>query len=373
MRFLTLPIHNLRRHPARSYLTCAIIAAAVASFIALVGISRGLERAWINSLVERGTHILGVRKGAIEILTASMDETIADNLRRIHGVADVSGELLDLVELETGEVVLLTGWPVDSYFWSSLDIREGKLPGPDEAHSAIVGQTMAAQLGKSVNDTIMLQGQEFYICGISRHSSVISNGSIVLPLLSMQELMERPGKVTSFNIRVVDSGDEAEVSAIRGRLAASFPELTFSETGQIAENNHVLRLLRATAWSTSSVALAMALIVVVNTLLMSITERTYEIGVLSAIGWRAARIMTMVILEGMLMAVLGTLCGALLGIGTLHWLVARPEVYGLLEPRVTPVMIVETAGAALLLGFLGSIYPAWRAVRLNPVEALKRE
>jgi putative ABC transport system permease protein len=373
MRFLTMPIRNLRRHPARTYLTCAIIAAAVASFIALVGISRGLERAWITSLEEKGTHILAVRKGAIEILTASIDEAVADNLRSIDGVAGVSGELLDLVELETGDVALLSGWPSGSYFWQSLHILEGKLPDPDHGRDAIVGQTLAAQLGCSVNDTILLQGREFRICGISRHSSVISNGSIVLPLPAMQELMERTGKVTSFNIRVDHPGNMAAVSTIRGRLAAACPELSFNETGEIAENNHVLRLLRATAWSTSFVALAMALIVVVNTLLMTITERTYEIGVLSAVGWRSTRIMAMVVLEGLLMAALGTLCGALLGIGTLHWLVARPEVYGLLEPRVTPAMIVEIAAAALLLGFLGSIYPAWRAVRLNPVEALRRD
>ena len=62
-----------------------------------------------------------------------------------------------------------------------------------------------------------------------------------------------------------------------------------------------------------------------------------------------------------------------LGLGLLEFLSGLPQVRGFLEPEITPALLVEVSAAALTMGIVGSIYPAWRAVRLNPVDALRRE
>ena len=284
MRFLSIPIRNLSRRPMRSFLTALGIAVAVASFIALVGISRGLEQAWINSLLERGTHMLAVRKGAVELLTASIDESVADELRRIDGVRAVAGELVDLVRLESGHTVLVTGWSPSGYLWQTLRLHEGNVPDLREPAGILVGQAAAEALGKEPRDTMRLRGSEFVVTGTFKQTGVMGNNTIVLHLSAMQDLMDRPGKVTEFNLRLNHPDEPERVAAVQFRLSEAFPDLLFTETREIADNNDILRLLRAMAWSTSTIALVMALVVVLNTLLMSVMERTHEIGVLSAIG-----------------------------------------------------------------------------------------
>lgn len=357
----------------RSSLTALGIAVAVASFIALVGISRGLEQAWINSLLERGTHMLAVRKGAVELLTASIDESVADELRRIDGVRAVAGELVDLVTLESGHTALVTGWSPSGYLWQTLRLHEGNLPSLREPAGILVGQAAAEALGKEPRDTIRLRGSEFVVTGTFKQTGVMGNNTIVLQLSAMQDLVDRPGKVTEFNLRLDRPDDPERVAAVQFRLSEAFPDLLFTETREIADNNDILRLLRAMAWSTSTIALVMALVVVLNTLLMSVMERTHEIGVLSAIGWQAGRILAMIVMEGLILAMIGSAVGSVLGIGGLTWLASLPQVRGFLEPEVTPRLVLEVSCAALFLGVLGSLYPAWRAVRLNPVDALKYE
>jgi putative ABC transport system permease protein len=368
-----LPIRNLGRRPVRSALTALGIALAVASFIALIGMSRGLERAWINTLLERGTHVLAVRRGAVELLTGSVDQTLDRRLRAVEGVQAVSGELVDLLALESGHTVIVVGWPAQSFLWSTLRLIEGALPGAARPNGAVIGQTMARGLGKRPGDTIRIRGRAFVISGTFRQAGAMSNSAVVLPLAAMQELVGRRGQVTEFNLRLRHPEDPTEVRRVLTRLSSAFPELTVSETRDVADNNDILRLVRAMAWGVSVIALIMALVMILNTLLMSVAERTREIGVLSAIGWAPWRILGLILLEGLVLSAAGGAVGAGLGIGGLDWLAGRPQVRGFLEPHVTLRLVFEVVGAALVLGVVGGLYPAWRATRLDPVEALRYE
>ena len=167
--------------------------------------------------------------------------------------------------------------------------------------------------------------------------------------------------------------DAGSVAEVRSRLARAFPNLLFTESKDVAERDDVMRIFRAVSWITSAIALVMALAVILNTLLLSITERTHEIGILSALGWPSERILLMIVLEGLILAAVGSAAGTLLGIAGLKWLSNLPQVRGFLVPVVTWRLLLEVAGAALLLGVLGSIYPALRALSLKPVDALRYE
>lgn len=373
MRFVSMPLRNLMRRPLRSSLTALGIAVAMAGFILLVGVSRALETAWVNSLHERGTHMMAVRKGVVEILTASLDEGLGDEIRTMAGVSDVAGELVDLASLETGQPVLVIGWPSDSYLWRALRVQEGRLPRDDETHSVVLGQATADALHKAPGDSLRLRRRSFHVAGTFVQSGVLGNHTMILPLTVLQDVMHRPGTVTEFNIRLVRPDDPSDVDSVQARLARAFPDLLFTETSKIADENDILRLFRAASWSTSTIALVIALVVVLNTLLMAVTERVREIGILLAVGWSAPRILAMIVLEGLALVVLGSLIGTLLGLGGLHWLSSFSPVRGFLEPHVTARMILEVTVVALLIGMLASLYPAWRAVRLNAVEALAYE
>ncbi len=373
MKFILIPVKNLKRRPLRSFLTALGIAVAVAGFIALVGLSQALERAWINSLIERDTHMLAVRKGAVEILTASIDQNLGNEIVNIKGVRDVAAELVDLVTLESGQPILLTGWLSDSYLWKTLQLNRGRLPASGEANRIVIGQTIADALEKEPGDAINIHNKKFFVTGIFKQAGVMGNNTIILLLSAMQSLAGKPGRVTEFNLRLDHPDNPLEVAAVRSRLSEAFPNLVFTETNEIADNNEILRLLRAMAWGTSMVALLMALVVILNTVLMSITERTSEIGILKALGWQGSRIVGLIMLEGLCLAVIGSFLGIVLGINGLNWLSDLPRVRGFLEPDVTPSMVLEISALAIFIGVLGSAYPAWRAARLNTVDALRYE
>lgn len=371
MSSIGLAWHNLSRRRARSLLAVTGIAVAVGSFVALVGLSRGMERAFVETYVGRDTHVVAVRKGAVEILTATLDETLADGLRRIDGVSSVAGELYDLVETADGESVMVTGWPESSYLWRAARLREGRLPLAGEPDAALVGDLVAAALGARSGARVTLGNHDFTVTGVFVGSGAVASKMVVVPLKTLQRLLGRDGKVTVFNLRVARPEDAAAVAETRARLTAAFPALRFSLATEIGKDNTPLKLLGSVVWATSTAALLIALFVVANTLLMAVTERRREVGVLSAVGWTRQRIIAMIALEGLVLTAVGGAVGILIGMGALHSLAATPRFHGFLRPAMDATALRDVLAAILALGVLGSAYPAWRAARLNAVDALR--
>ena len=373
MRLTTMALANLGRRPLRTTLTALGIAVAVGSFIVMVGLSQGIERAWVTNLHARGTHILAGQKGAVNRLNTSLDESLGREMERVAGVGAVAGELGDLMILEEDQTTVSAGWPAGCFLWGALHLTEGRLPAPGEADAALLGEAAAEALHKKVGDALLLQNHRFTLVGVFRMNGVLGNSAVVIPLGAMQDLMQRPGKVTGFNIRVDRPEISGRVAEVRRRLQAAFPALMFAESDTVADDDGILRLFRAIAWSVSAAALWIALVVMLNTLLMSVLERTRDVGVLSAVGWSSGRILRMFVLEGSLLALCGGIAGLLLGSAGLHWLLSLPRLRGLFETAMTAAMLFQVLIVTALLGILGSLYPAWRASRLSAVDALKYE
>jgi putative ABC transport system permease protein len=110
-----------------------------------------------------------------------------------------------------------------------------------------------------------------------------------------------------------------------------------------------------------------------NTMLMSVLERTREIGVLRALGWRKRQVLGMILQESLVLGVVGGICGILLGLGLGGLMRLAQGTLGSIEPAYTPQIFVQAVIVALVAGAVGGLYPAWRATRLRPVEALRYE
>jgi putative ABC transport system permease protein len=288
-------------------------------------------------------------------------------------VASVAGELLELVELETGVVSMVSGWADDSSLWAIQSMSDGSRPGPQDPDGVVLGQTIAELSGKRVGDTFEISDHAFRVSGIFSARDLRSARSIVVRLASLQELMGKRGEVTMFNIRLVHPDNAAQSSAIQDRLARGFPNLRFTRTETAADNDMVFLLLRSLAWGISLIGLITALVLILNTLLMSVLERKTEIGVLAAVGWQTGRIVAMVVSEGVLLSTMGGILGVGLGQVALQWLARMPKILGVESPQFTWETAAEIGTATLLLSILGSAYPAWRAARLNAVDALRAE
>jgi putative ABC transport system permease protein len=108
-------------------------------------------------------------------------------------------------------------------------------------------------------------------------------------------------------------------------------------------------------------------------MLMSVFERTREIGVLRSLGWRKRRILGLFLREAIWLGILGGLTGILTAIGLIYLVNSLPMYAGLLTPMWSPPIILRALGIALLLGLVGGLYPAYRATNFQPVEALSYE
>jgi len=373
MRFLAIPLNNLARRKLRTALTALGVAVAVGSLVMLVGLSRGVDSAWVNGLKAKGIHIVATQKGTVQLLAATVDETLGQKMLRTEGVSDVSGELIALLSLDSGEAILVTGWPKGSFLWRTLRLDEGAAPKAGDMNAVVIGQALAGSLAKGAGDSIRIQGREFTVTGITSHGGAMNSRTLVMPVGPLQELLGKNGRVTAFDLRVEDASDQARLAVVLDRLRSGFPRMLFHKTEDVADDNQVLRMLRGFTWGTSLIAMVVSLIIILNTLMMSVAERTREMGILAAVGWRKRRILAVIMLEGGLLCLAGGAVGLALGIGGLYWLAEASPLQGFIEPSIGFGVVLEALVSALAIGAVGSLLPALRATGLSPVEALRHE
>ena len=140
-----------------------------------------------------------------------------------------------------------------------------------------------------------------------------------------------------------------------------------------ASNNQLVVLAHAAAWGTSAIALLVAALGIANTMAMSVFERTREIGILRAIGWKAWRVMLLIQVEATVLGFVGGFIGIAFGWSALHLLSTLPQTASIASTSLSWVHFVEALAISVLSGLLAGAYPAWRGAHLSPVEALRHD
>jgi len=368
---LELAYRNLNRRRARSVLTILGVAFAVGSFITLYGLSRSVHENVERSFDEHGTDLTVKRRGIAEPFGGTIPQEIIPEIKKIPGVEDVAGQLLTFAATDNDDNVLAVGWSPDSFYWTNAPLKAGRIPKPDENKVALVGSEIARTLGKKVGDEITLLGDKFKIIGLTDYHSIINRNQVIVKLADLQDLTFRTGAVTFLSIKLKHPGDQAEADRVSQAVEA-LDKLTVSPSEGMLRNDSLFGLMTAVSSAMAWVALFMGVLMVLNTLLMAVLERTREIGILSAIGWSKERIMLALVIEGFILSAFGSLAGILLGVAGSKFLSSIPSIgrYVAVEPTIP--LIAITAVAAVVLGVLGSFYPAWVATRASPAEALER-
>lgn len=370
MNLAGLALRNLRRRPMRSTLSIVGIALAVGSAIALMALSHSIEQSTQESLAERGADFTVTQRGASDMFGGFVPEELEGRLRSIPGVARVAGELI-MFAPSGDRQVLVAGWSPRSYFWAGVPLREGRLPEAGERRVAVIGDALAEALAKPVGDDIDISGEKFRIVGITKYASILNRGLTIVPLADLQEVAFRQGQVTVFHIGVAHGLAGADISRIKQTIE-TLGRVTVSMTGDLVRNDRNVAVLKAVSLAVSIIALAMGAMNVLNTMLMTIQERTREIGIVAALGWSEKRIMVSIVLEGLMMGAVGCVLGVVLGYLASFLFAAIPTIGRYLSFTPTAALIVPTVLAAVALCALGSLYSAWRATRLTPAQALQR-
>jgi putative ABC transport system permease protein len=374
MYFLTFILKNLIRRRVRSVLTIMGVAVAVGAVVALLGITHGFERSFLEIYEKRGVDLVVVQAGKIDVLTSFLDEKIADQLKQIPGVRSVLPGIVDPVAFEGVKTAIpVQGWPADSYMFNELKILSGHRLQEGDRRKVMLGTIAAINLGKQVGDRLEIYGQDFEVIGIYESFTHIENGSVVVLIRDLQDVLGLANKVTGFQIVVEDPGNPVEIEAIRRQIQGLGLNLSATPIRDYVSSNTQIRIAHAMAWVTSIIALFIGVIGVLNTMAMSVFERTREIGILRAIGWRKSRVIRMVLSESILLSLTGAVTGTLGAIAVVHVLHQLPEASGFVQGEVSVQVVLYGFGIALIVGLLGGAYPAYRGARLLPTEALRHE
>ncbi|MEQ8696978.1 MAG: ABC transporter permease [Bauldia litoralis] len=369
-----IAIANLVTRKARTALTLIGVAVAVASFIALFTLARGPESNWRNSLRESKVHVVGYERGVVHIISSRLPIGMLADIRKVPGVRAVTPQINRFVPAEDEQQqVVLVGVPAGNAFWREIPLKTGRLPRAGEVWVAVLGPSIAEGLNKKVGDTITLLWRKFTVIGISAQTNPLNATGVLAPLEALQELAHSKDSVTSYALQLDRPEDEAATERTLAALNALRPNAQFVRTADITRSSQVLKLLQAITWAVSAIALVMGVLVVANTLVMSITERTREIGVMSAIGWSAGRITGLILMEGALVTAIGGVAGVAGGIGLAYLMASLPVLSGLVEPVFSVELVVMVMAVIAVIGTLGGLYPAWLATRVDPARVLQYE
>jgi len=375
MWFITFIFANLLGRPARSLLTLSGIAIAVAAVVALLGVVRGFENSLLQLYQGRGIDVIVQQAGRLQMTSSALPENLGAQIAAVDGVAAVYPALIEVLSLLEDDMmgVVVQGWPPESAPLRRLEIVSGTRFSAPQARQVIVGTKLATAMNLNVGDTTeLIEGEPLEVVGIFDSSNVFDNGSMFTPLATLQQLMFRGGEVTMFAVVGEDRSPEA-LRQLAQRVKQSGSKIEAEVAEAVAQRSTEIRVARSFAWLTSAIAVLIGSVGMLNTMMMAVFERTREIAMLRALGWRRRRVMAMVLGESTVLCAIGALVGIAVGVLMVRLLSQVPAAGRLVAGDVSPGVMLQGLGLALLLGLLGGIYPAWSAARLPPVEGLRHD
>jgi len=403
---IRVAIRALLRNKLRAFLTALGIMIGVGAVIAMVAIGEGARAQVEEAFSAMGTNVLiisagtssshGARGGSGTLPTLAWDDlkaiedeisTVRRAAPRLHGNAQVIGDDRNWTTEITGttpDFFDIRHWPVSvGRALTVLDVEVG-------AKVAVVGQTVVEQLwgrrGDPIGQTIRIRNVPFDVVGVAARKGQSQSGNdyddvVFVPvstyLSKIQGGMQRfiTGSiivgVTSDTLTLQTQAKIAELLRDRHRLEPGadddFQIKNLTETANRKQDS--MRALTFLLASIAAVSLLVGGIGIMNIMLVSVTERTREIGIRMAVGARPGDVLVQFLLEALALSLMGGLCGMTLGILAANQLAARFGWPMLVQPMVVAVAL----GFSGLVGIVFGLYPARKASRLDPIEALRYE
>jgi len=411
MTFTQLAGKNLLRRPIRTALTILGIAMAVATAVGLIGFNLGYRASIETSIDKLGFQIMVMSKGCpYEAATMMLKggtgllylpTATYDQLRTDPDIAAITPIFVGIAQKEASGLrddagsafTIISGIDLDSFRamkpWMTLmtaGAGQGSRWFSDTASAEIVlGYEVAEYEQRKVGDTflasIVPNGQtepklhEFKVVGILERTGTQDDGTVFLPLGVARALFNRPDELTIVGIKLREfSGLQLRTFEERW---AKLPEVQVVSLQQVKTTLvSLIGTAQTMVAAVAVVAVAVAVIGVVNTILMSVYERTGEIGIMKAIGASRSDIFELIWLETLAICVLGAVTGCALalvgsrGVEAAILLLVDLGVKGSLV-RITAGNVLWALVGAAVLGFFAGLYPAWRAASMRPVEAIR--
>ncbi len=383
MKLHNIAINNLRRRKAKVCFLVIGLLVGVAAVVALLSTTQSLAEDMIHKMDEFGANILITPKseglalnyGGLDLGGLSFDqkEISQEDLAKIKTIENaanirlVSPKVLDVFEMN-GQKALAVG--VD--FPSELALKKwwvinGTTPKSDS--EVVLGRDAAVKLGVNVGSKLDIKGSELWISGVLDTTGSQDDSLVFMPLLVSQKIFGKEGKISMVEIAALCKN--CPISDIVNQISAIIPTGKVTAVQQVvAGRMDTLHSFQKFSLGISGLVLFVGAMVVFVTMMGSVNERTREIGIFSAIGFRSSHIIKIILLEAFVVSFSAGLLGYLVGIGVTYGILSATSE-GAPHLTVDYTMAVGSVFLAVVVGLLASFYPARSAAAMDPSEALR--
>ncbi len=393
---------NLLTRPMRTALALVGLSIPILGVLGLFSVSNGL-RDLVGDTLSRIEGLMILRENAPSPVFSHIPASVATELRRMPGIRAVAPEVWGLSPNIEGRGMLLNAIVSGRNAYSSIldqpviagqeieahqNLRsavfpralrengEGRFLQPEDRGkpNIVISKKIAREhpnangQPRKVGDTLKIGGKPFTVVGLYETGSMILDVVIVMDIDTARELLNEPkDSLSCIYVEGEDPKDNVKLSEL---IEKSFPALDARSMSEAQANfSSLMGQIDTFLLMTVSLALTVGIVGIVNTMLMSTTERFVEFGVLRTNGWSQTDVLLLVTLESAYLGMLAGLAGC--GLAWVLMLVANPFIGGGVKLAMTPGLLGLGMGLSIAMGMLGGLYPAWRAARLLPMEAIR--
>ncbi len=358
-------VNNLTRRPVRTALSVLAVLVEVVLIISVVGLVHGL----LNEAAERqrgaNADIVVQPSGGSALMTFSsspMPVAIADRLKQVAGVAAITPVFAQMF----GGLTVANGIDLQSFnaVTGGFNVLEGRVI--DGGFEVMVDDIYARDNRLRVGQNLELWANQFKLVGIVEHGKL---ARLFVPIGTMQELLGAQRKCSMFYVKLPDPKETDRVLAQFKQLLPGYNIRSMSEFTSLLTSGNIPGV-KPFERVMIGIAVVIGFLVIFLAMYTTVLERTREIGILKSLGASKLYIVNMIVRETLLVA----LAGIVLGIATsvlLRWVVLRN--FPTLSVLITPEWLLRASLIAVGGALLGAFYPALRAARQDPIEALAYE
>ncbi|TWJ19099.1 ABC transporter permease [Geobacter argillaceus] len=384
MKLHTISINNLKRRKAKmAFLTIGLMV-GIATIVTLVtltasmssDIERKMDEFGANILITPQSNGLSMNYGGISLGGVTFDqreireEDLASikTIKNSRNISAIAPKVLGGIRIGSHDVLL-----VGVNFDSELKMKQwwkifGDAPKGD--NEVLLGSDASKVLNASSGDSITIKGEPFKVAGILDQTGSQDDSLVFAPLRKAQKLLGKEGKITLVEVAALCSG--CPIGDMVTQIAEKLPDAKVSAIQQVVEGRlKALDQFKRFSYAMAGVVVFIGSLIVFVTMMGSVNERTTEIGVFRAIGFRKSHIMRIILLEAALVSLLAGFLGYAAGMGG-----AKLALPFMAESKTAHLVWDTTVafgsiGLALTLGLLASLYPALHASKMDPTEALR--
>ena len=383
---LSLAFKNLVRRPLRNALTVLGFAVAVAMLACLAAFGHGYQRALGTELDRMGLQMMLVPLGcpydaAARVLKGrelenSLPESALEAARRDPAVAVAAPLLMAaLPRPNEGRADMWVGLDESAVALKPWWRARAGAAWFTETNSIILGCDAAEVELRAPGDFFYSPetGEKFRVAGVLERSGTSDDSLFFVPLATAQLMFQQPGRLTAIAIRL---HDPAQLREAAERLQKIPGAQVVTLTEMMGTFLNLVGAVRTLLLSLAGVALAVSVLSVFNTLMAAVVERTNELCIMRAIGASRLQIIRLITTESLLLTGAGSVAGMALAVFAGRSLENVVKKFIPLAPQeplfsLTIIILLQCAAVGIAVGLLAGLYPAWRASRLQPAEALK--